>query len=147
MKKKKFYDLLTTTCNQTPRYNTLIVIGDFNAEIGKENFMKPVAGNFTIHEETNENGKHFAAMNNMIIKSTCFKYKIVHKGTWKVPGGEVNQIDHVLISLRRASNITDVRTSREPNCDSDHFLVKAVLRHRPSNTMKMKGSNNKLGHR
>jgi exonuclease III len=88
--KEQFYDVLTTTCNQTPRYDTLIMMGDFNARIDRENFMKPVAGNFTIHEETNENRKHlghFATMNNMIIKSTCFKHKIIHKGTWKVPGG------------------------------------------------------------
>jgi hypothetical protein len=76
-------------------------MGDFNVKIGRENFMKPVAGNFTFHEETNENGKHlgqFAVMKNMIIKSTCFKHKIIHKGTWEVPGGGVNQISHVLIS-------------------------------------------------
>jgi uncharacterized protein YrzB (UPF0473 family) len=87
--KEQFYDLLTT-CNQTPRYDTLIVMGDFNAKIGRENFMELVARNFTIHEETNENGKHlghFAAMNNMIIKSTCFKHKLMHKGTWKARGG------------------------------------------------------------
>jgi hypothetical protein len=88
--KEQFYDVLTTTCNQTPRYDTLIMMGNFNDRIGRENFMMPVAGNFTIHEETNENRKHlghFTTMNNMIIKSTCFKHKIIHKGTWKVPGG------------------------------------------------------------
>jgi hypothetical protein len=78
--------------NREPRvrYNTLIVMGDFNAKIGRENFMKLVARNVTIHEETNLNGKHlgnFATMNNMIIKSTCFKHKLMHKGMWKACGG------------------------------------------------------------
>jgi endonuclease/exonuclease/phosphatase family metal-dependent hydrolase len=89
------------------------------------------------HNETSANGNlliQFAQMNNFIIMSTCFNHKVTHKGTWKPPGQlnttQASQIDHILVSSRHATPIIDVRTCRGPNCDSDHFLVKAILRDR-----------------
>jgi len=43
-------------------------------------------------------------------------------------GGYVNQIDYILENERFVNNITDVRTYRGADCDSDHFLLASNLR-------------------
>jgi hypothetical protein len=74
-----------------PKYDMLVTLGDFNAQIGTEAFLKNVTGKFTLHTETNDNGKklsELAMANNFIIKSTCFTHNRIHKGTWKIPASE-----------------------------------------------------------
>jgi hypothetical protein len=109
-----------------------LVLGDLNAKVGKEMSHRSVAGKHTLHNETNDNGLRlcqFAEMNNLLISSTMYEYKKIHKRTWKDPANRiVNQIDHILICKRGASAIQDVRTLRGPNCDSDHFLVRAIIK-------------------
>jgi endonuclease/exonuclease/phosphatase family metal-dependent hydrolase len=57
--------------------------------------------------------------------------KDIHKGTWKIPGtNDINQIDHIIVSKRWATDIEDVRTYRGATSDSDHFLVELDLNRR-----------------
>ena len=55
--------------------------------------------------------------------------KGIHKGTWKMPGTNgINQIDHIIVCNRWATDIENVRTYRGVTSDSDHFLVGATLK-------------------
>jgi hypothetical protein len=62
--------------------------------------------------------------------------------TWKVSGSnEVNETDNVLISLRHSTSITDVQSSRGPNSDTNHYLVKSKIREEIANIQKKEGVN------
>jgi len=55
--KDEFYDQLSQECEKARKYDIPILLGDFNAKIGGENFIATVAGKYTLHEVTSENGK------------------------------------------------------------------------------------------
>jgi len=73
----------------------------------------------------------FATPKNLVVKSTMFPRRNIHKYTWTSPDGKThNQIDHILIDRRRHSSILDVRSFGGTDCDTDHYLVVAKLRER-----------------
>jgi hypothetical protein len=100
--------------------------------VGRENIFKPTFGNESVHQDSNDNGVrivNFADSKNLVVKSTMFPHRNIHKGNWTSPDGKThNQIDHVLIDMRRQSSTLDVRSFRGADCDSDHYLVVAKLR-------------------
>ena len=134
--KELFYDKLVEVYDGAPKRDIKIVLGDFNAKIGREVYYHPTIGKHSLHENSNDNGTRvidFATSRNMIVSSTYFEHKNIHKATWVSPDGRTkNQIDHVLIDGRHCLNVLDVRSCRGPNVDSDHYLVKVVVRARVS---------------
>jgi exonuclease III len=140
--KEQFYDDLQSMVDKVPKSDLIIILGDVNAKLGKEPAYQKITGKHTLHEETNRNGEFlcdFAAANNMIVMSTQFQHKQIHKGTWRSPDHNIiNQIDHVLVDQTKKDIIEDVRSLRGPNIDSDHFLVKTTLKQRLPNIYKRK---------
>jgi hypothetical protein len=64
------------------------------------------------------------------VKTTIFPHLHIHKYTWTSLDGKIhNQIDHLLIGDGN-SNILDVRSFREADRDTDHYLVGAKVRER-----------------
>ena len=63
----------------------------------------------------------------MVVSSTSYPHKEIHKLTWRSPDGKSNnQIDHILIDKMSANSILDVKSEakRETKSDSDHFWSK-----------------------
>lgn len=145
--KDEHYDTLEELYRRLPNYATKIVLGDMNAKIGKEDRYIPTIGKHSLHETTNENGQrliNFAEGNDLVIKSTMFPHKNIHKITWISPNNRIkNQIDHILINRRRQSSIEDVRTYRGADADSDHLLVMGKLKIKIAST---KTTNEKKTH-
>ncbi|PSN45867.1 hypothetical protein C0J52_19674 [Blattella germanica] len=129
--KEQFYDDLQYVVDHIPRSDTTIILGDLNAQLGKEACFGNVTGKHTLHEITNQNGEYlcqFVTENDMIVMSTQFQHKKIHKGTWMSPDNNtITQIDHVIIKNSKKEIIEDVKTMRGPNVDSDHYLVKFVI--------------------
>ena len=111
-----------------------IILGDFNAKVGRENIFKTTIGYGSPHQDSNDNGvriENFATSKNLLLKSTMFLHQDIHKYTWTSPDGKThNQIDHILIHRRWHSSILDVRSFREADRDTDHYLMVAKVRER-----------------
>jgi hypothetical protein len=109
-----------------------ILLGDFNARVGREDIFKPKIRNKSLHEISNDSGVrvvNFATSKNLVVKSTIFPHCNIHKYTWTSPEGNThNQIDHGLIDRRRPSSILDVRSFRAADCNTYHCLVVAKVR-------------------
>jgi hypothetical protein len=109
-----------------------ILLSDFNAKVGREDIFKPTIENETLHEINNYNGVrevNYATSKNLVVKSTMFPHRNIHKYTWTTPDGKThNQIDHILIDRRRHSSVIDVSSFRGADCDSDHYLVVTKVR-------------------
>jgi hypothetical protein len=62
-----------------------ILLGDFNAKVGREDIFKPTIGYDSSHEISNDNGVrvvNFATSKNLFVKSTMFPHRGIHKSTW-----------------------------------------------------------------
>lgn len=122
--KEEFYNTLEDVYNGSS--GSIKIIVDLNAKIGRELEYRATTGGHSLHERTNSNGNmlvDFAMGKGMIIKSTMFPRKNIHKYTWVSPDGKHrNQIDHVLINHKFKNCITNVRTLRGADMDSDHLL-------------------------
>jgi exonuclease III len=105
--KEQFYEDLQKVVDSTPKHDTIIILGDLNAKLGKEDAYRGVTGQYTLHQDTSGNGEllcEFAVLNNMTIMSSQFQHKLIHTGTW-ISSDEniVNQTDHVMITAVRRS--------------------------------------------
>ena len=100
--------------------------------IYRENILKPTIGQDSLHQDSNDNGVrlvNFATSKNLVVKSTMFPHRNIHKHTWTSPDGKThNLIDHILIDRRWQSSVLEVRSFRGADCDTDHYLVIAKVR-------------------
>jgi len=117
-----------------PKYHIKRLLGDFNAKVGRENIFKPTIGQESLHQDSNDKGVglvNFATSKNLVVKSTMFPHRNIHKYTWTSPDGKThNQIDHVMIDRRWHSSVLDVQSFRGADCDTDHYPVIAKVRER-----------------
>jgi hypothetical protein len=107
--KDSFYEELWRVFYQFPRYDMKILLGDFDAKVGRESVFKPTIGNESLHEISNDSGVTvviFATSKNLVVRSAMFPHCRIHKCTWSSPEGNTHkQTDHVLVDRRRHSSV------------------------------------------
>jgi hypothetical protein len=65
-----------------------ILLGDFNAKVGREHIFEPAIGNKSLHEISNDNGVrlvNFATSKNLTVERTMFPQCNILKYTWTSP--------------------------------------------------------------
>ena len=72
--KDSFYEELEQFFYHFPKYDMKILLGDFNAKVGRENIFKPTIGNESLHQDSNDNGVrivNFATSKNLVLRARC----------------------------------------------------------------------------
>ena len=70
--KDSFYEELEQVFDHFPKYHMKILLGEFNAKVGRENTFKPTIGQKSLHQDSNDNGVrlvNFATSQNLVVKS------------------------------------------------------------------------------
>src|SRR5277367_6596398 len=127
---EEFYDKLDDEISEVPKKDIKIIVGDWNAEIGRDNTGWAKAMWREGFGERNERGERlleFALKHEMFICNTVFKQKGCRKWTWRAPDGEhKNMIDLILIDNRWKTAVKLCRTFQGADISSDHSLVCAT---------------------
>jgi len=58
-----------------PKCLVKIILGDFNAKVGRENIFKPTIGTESLHQDSDDNGVrivNFATSKNLVVKGKIF---------------------------------------------------------------------------
>jgi hypothetical protein len=110
--KDSLYEELVHVCDQFPTYGIKILLGDFNAKVGREDILKPTIEDESSHEINNDDRVRivkFSTSKILVVKSTMFPHCSIHKYSLTSPDGQMhNQIDHVLIDRIQVYLMSDL---------------------------------------
>ena len=131
--KDDFYDSLKKHLESIKRHDIHLVIGDFNARIGKDSHLSQpmVVGPHCYHEETNSNGERLVNM--------CQEFKLrpaqarfphprSRLWTWMHPNGSKYQLDHILINSKWVNSLRNCRAYNSVEVNSDHRMLSVALK-------------------
>jgi len=130
---ERFYQDLSQAVKQVSKGDMLLVMGDFNANVGRRepSAMSSAVGLYGLGE-TNEAGEQledFCLERDLALANTTFKQHPRWLYTWtSLDGNTRNQIDCISIAQRWKTSLMNCRTYPGADCDIDHQLLVATLK-------------------
>ena len=128
--KELFYKHLDQIIRSTPQSDKLVLLGDFNARVGKDtNNWGGVLGRHGVGK-VNDNGLLLlskCAEHSLCITNTTFRMADKYKTTWMHPrSNHWHMIDFIIVRQRDIRDVRVTHAMRGAECCTDHRLVRAV---------------------
>jgi len=125
--KEAFYNSLSEIIRSVPYKHRIILLGDFNARVGRDHSAWPrVLGHHSIGNE-HSNGSlllQFCAQHELTITNTLFQQANKYKCTWMHPRSKHwHMLDYFITRHRHVRDVHLTRVMRGVTCWSDHCLV------------------------
>ncbi|GFO21617.1 craniofacial development protein 2, partial [Plakobranchus ocellatus] len=130
--KDSFYTDLRHHLNNTPVTDKILILGDFNARVGRDfEAWKGVLGRHGIGN-CNDNGRlllDFCTEYQLTITNSIFQQKNHLKTTWMHPRSKHwHLLDYVLVRQRDLRDVLHTRVMPSAECHPDHRLVRCKLK-------------------
>ena len=125
-KREEFYDELNGVVKAIPKHHILLIGGDFNAKLGRNEKL------LTYNKQTNDNGLLLMEMmseNKLTALNCSFQKRHGKLWTHRYPNGEKTQLDYILLNSKWRNSATNCEAySTFGVLGSDHRIVTAELR-------------------
>lgn len=130
--KEAFYAQLREVIANVPATDKLVLLGDFNARVGNDSATwGSVLGQFG-RGNSNENGCLLLSLCSeleLAIVNTYFKQPENHFFSWTHPRSKrPHLLDYIIVKRRDLADTKNVRAMRGPDCQTDHYLIKATCK-------------------
>lgn len=130
--KEQFYEELTQCLDGVNLREGVLLLGDFNARVGRDFEAWPrVIGRHGVGN-MNNNGQlllSFCAQHQLAVTNTMFRLPAKHKNTWMHPRSKHwHLIDYAIVRQKDISQVLITRVMRGAHCWTDHRLVVTKLR-------------------
>ena len=129
--KEKFYSDLRGILNSTPYHDKIVLLGDFNARVGRDDLVWPGVLGKHGSGSMNSNGLLLLTLCSefdLTITSTIFQQPDRHKTSWKhVRSNHWHLIDYVIVRRRDISSVYKTQSLCTPGYLSDHKLIRCNM--------------------
>ena len=130
--KDLFYDTLYSTLGIISQDDKIILLGDFNARVGRNHdIWHGVIGHHGVGN-MNSSGHRLLSLCSelgLAMTNTFFHLRDMHKTFWMHPRSKHwHLIDYVFVRRRDLNEVLFARAMRGSECSTDHRLIRSTLR-------------------